>query len=238
MNEEIQIKIIELMDKGATLESSLELSELVNSSYEAKSFYESILVSESAIEGFFGGEKNKELSNKINAYVDEQFNEASINFKPLIGFAIAASMAAIAFTFFNSPSQLVELELASYEEPNVSKVEDVEPIYITGNELIDGLWGPASKLANEIGLNRYQIMYAIYQGNKENFINNDGVFTHLEKGLWYDEVDMVNHKLNVNFYSLEIGLCPIWYDDEMGRRPYIIVNNTITYLDTIESIYY
>ena len=177
MNEEIQIKIIELIDKGATLESSLELNELVNSSDEAKSFYESILVSESAIEGFFGGEKNKELSNKINAYVDEQFNEvskvASINFKPLIGFAIAASMAAIAFTFFNSSSQLVEVELASYEEPNVSKVEDVEPIYMTGNELVDGLWGPASKLANEIGLNRYQIMYAIYQGNKENFINND-----------------------------------------------------------------
>jgi hypothetical protein len=177
MNEEIQIKIIELMDKGATLESSLELSELVNSSDEALNFYESILVSESAIESFFGGEKNKELSNKINAYVDEQFNEvskvASINFKPLIGFAIAASIATIAFTFFNSSAQLVEVELASYEKPNVSKVEDVEPIYITGNELIDGLWGPASKLANEIGLNRYQIMYAIYQGNKENFINND-----------------------------------------------------------------
>jgi hypothetical protein len=177
MNEEIQIKIIELIDRGATLESSFELNELVNSSDEAKSFYESILVSESAIEGFFGGEKNKELSNKINAYVDEQFNEvskvASINFKPLIGFAIAASMAAIAFTFFNSSSQLVEVELASYEEPKVSKVEDVEPIYMTGNELVDGLWGPASILANEIGLNRYQIMYAIYQGNKENFINND-----------------------------------------------------------------
>ena len=74
--------------------------------------------------------------------------------------------------------------------------------------------------------------------DEENFINRDGVFTHLEKALWYNEVDMVNHKLNVNFYSLEIGLCPIWYDDEMDRRPYIIVNNTITYLDTIESIYY
>ena len=65
MNEEMQIKIIELMDDGATLESSSELRELVNSSEEAKSFYESILVSESAIKGFFGGDKAKELSNKI-----------------------------------------------------------------------------------------------------------------------------------------------------------------------------
>ena len=206
MNEEIQIKIIELMDKGATLVSSLELNELVNSSDEAKSFYESILVSESAIEGFFGGKKNKELSNKINAYVDEQFNEvskvASINFKPLIGFAIAASIATIAFTFFNSSAQLVEVELASYEKPNVSKVEDVEPIYITGNELIDGLWGPASKLANEIGLNRYQIMYAIYQGNKENFINND-INLPKQNGRFFVDLSLLEN-LETNFVIDEV----------------------------------
>ena len=35
-------------------------------------------------------------------------------------------------------------------------------------ELVDGL-----ELAKEMGFNRYQIMYAIYQGNKESFINND-----------------------------------------------------------------
>ena len=77
MNEEIQIKIIELMDDGATLESSSELRELVNSSEEAKSFYESILVSESAIKGFFGGDKAKELSNKIDAYIDEHITNAN-----------------------------------------------------------------------------------------------------------------------------------------------------------------
>ena len=77
MNEEIQIKIIELMDDGATPESSTELKQLIDSSDEAQSFYESILVSESAIEGFFGGDKAKELSNKIDAYVDEQLNETS-----------------------------------------------------------------------------------------------------------------------------------------------------------------
>ena len=58
MNEEMQIKIIELMDDGATLNNSPELKELVDSSEEAKSFYDSILVSESAIKGFFGGDKS------------------------------------------------------------------------------------------------------------------------------------------------------------------------------------
>ena len=177
MNEEMQIKIIELMDDGATLESSAELRELVNSSEEAKSFYESILVSESAIKGFFGGDKAKELSNKIDAYVDEQLNEtskvSSINFKPIVGFAIAASMAAIAFTFFNSPSQLSESIEVVYEEPQVVMIEEAEPIFISGEDMVNGLWGPSSELAKQIGRDRYEIMYVIYEANKENFVDNN-----------------------------------------------------------------
>ena len=177
MNEEIQIKIIELMDDGATPETSLELKQLIDSSEEAQSFYESILVSESAIEGFFGGDKAKELSNKIDAFVDEQFNESSkvttINFKPIMGFAIAASMAAIAFTFFNSPPQLSEAIEVAYEEPQAIEVAEPEPIFMSGEDMVNGLWGPSTQLAKEIGRDRYEIMYALYEANKDNFINNN-----------------------------------------------------------------
>jgi len=206
MNEEMQIKIIELMDDGATLESSSELRELVNSSEEAKNFYESILVSESAIKGFFGGDKAKELSNKIDACVDEQLNEtskvSSINFKPIVGFAIAASMAAIAFTFFNSPPQLSEVLEVAYEEPQAIEVAEPEPIFISGEDMVNGLWGPSTQLAKEIGRDRYEIMYALYEANKDNFIDNninqpkqDEVFfvdlslvENLDKGFVIDEV--------------------------------------------------
>ena len=66
MNEEIQIQIIELMDAGVTPESSPELKALVDASKEAKEFYESLLVSESMLEGFFGGDKAKELGWQMN----------------------------------------------------------------------------------------------------------------------------------------------------------------------------
>ena len=206
MNEEIQIKIIDLMDDDATLESSLELRQLVESSEEAQSFYESILVSESAIESFFGGYKAKELSNKIDAFVDKQFDESpkvqSINFKPIVGFAIAASMAAIAFTFFNSPSQLSESIEIVYEEPQAVEVSEPEPIFMSGEDMVNGLWGPSSELAKEIGRDRYEIMYALYEANKDNFIDNninqpkqDEVFfvdlslvENLDKGFVIDEV--------------------------------------------------
>jgi len=206
MNEEMQIKIIELMDDGATLESSSELRELVNRSEEAKSFYEGILVSESAIKGFFNGDKAKELNNKIDTYVDEQLNKtskvSSINFKPILSFAIAASMAAIAFTFFNSSSQLSESIEVIYEKPEIVEVEETEPLFISGEDMVNGLWGPSSELAKQIGRDRYEIMYVVYEANKENFIDNNinqpiqernfsvdlSLLDNLDKGFVIDEV--------------------------------------------------
>jgi hypothetical protein len=182
MNEETQIQIIELMDDGATLESSAELKGLVEASEEATKFYESLLVSESMLEGFFGGEKAKELDKKIDAFIDEQLekpsNVSSINFKPLIGFAVAASLAAIAFTIVNSPSEMIEpaapMQIA-YEEPAPiieEVIEEPEPMFVSGSEM-ETLWSTASQIANDLGVDRYQVMYALYEANKEFFVNND-----------------------------------------------------------------
>ena len=182
MNEEIQIQIIELMDDGATLESSPELKGLVEASEEATKFYESLLVSESMLKGFFGGEKINELNAKAEAFIDEQFekpsNVSSINFKPLIGFAIAASVAVIAFSIVNSPSEMIEpaapMQIA-YEEPAPiikEVIEEPEPMFISGSEM-ETLWSTASQIANDLGVDRYQVMYALYEANKDFFVNND-----------------------------------------------------------------
>jgi hypothetical protein len=182
MNEEKQIQIIELMDDGATLESSPELKALVETSAGATDFYEGLLVSESMLEGFFGGDKSKELSNKIDSFVDEQFEESapSSNYRPLIGFAMAASLAVIAFTFFNSPEEFAEPsnipQVASVTEviepePIVEVMaEEPEPIYISGSE-IETLWSTAIALAESLGVDKYQVMYALYEGNIDFFVN-------------------------------------------------------------------
>jgi len=182
MNEEIQIQIIELMDAGATLESSSELKALVDASKEAKEFYESLLVSESMLEGFFGGDKAKELNARAEAFINEQLekpsNVISINFKPFIGFAVAASLAVIAFTIVNSPSEIIEpVEVTEivYEEP-VAVVEEIieepEPIFVSGSEM-ETLWSTATQIANDLGVDKFQVMYAIYEANKDFFVNND-----------------------------------------------------------------
>ena len=182
MNEETQIKIIELMDDGATLESSHELKGLVEASDEATKFYESLLVSESMLQGFFGGEKAKELNAKAEAFIDEQFeqpsNVSTNNFKSLIGFAVAASVAVIAFTTANSQSEMIEpvipMQIA-YKEPAPiieEVIEEPELMFVSGSEM-ETLWSTASQIANDLGVDRYQVMYALYEANKDFFVNND-----------------------------------------------------------------
>ena len=182
MNEETQIQIIELMDDGATLESSSELKELVQASEEATKFYESLLVSESMLEGFFGGEKAKELNTKAEAFINEQLdkpsNVSSINFKPFIGFAVAASLAFIAFTFVNSPAEIVQPLAPTqmvYEEPAPIIEEIIEepmPMFVSGYEM-ETLWSTSIQIANELGVDKYQVMYALYEANKEFFVDNN-----------------------------------------------------------------
>jgi hypothetical protein len=182
MNEEKQIQIIELMDDGATLENSPELKALIDASKEAKELYESLLVSGSMLEGFFGGERRDELNAKAEAFISEQLekpsNVSTINFKPLIGFAIAASLGVIAFTIVNSTSEIVEpvssVQIAYEEtEPMIEEViEEPEPIFVSGSEM-ETLWSTASQIANDLGVDKYQVMYAIYEANKDFFLNND-----------------------------------------------------------------
>ena len=152
MKEEIQLKIIELMDEGATLQSSPELKALVESSDQATKFYESILVSESVLESFFGGEKAKAIDSKIDALVEEELAKPQIvsrfTFKPAVGFAVAASLAVIALTFIDLPKNTT-VNIVSDAEENLYAateypteliiVEESEPLIISGSEM-DTLW--------------------------------------------------------------------------------------------------
>ena len=211
MNEETQIQIIELMDDGATLESSSELKELVQASEEATKFYKSILVSESMLEGFFGGEKAKELNAKAEAFIDEQLdkpsNVSSINFKPFVGFAVAASLAVIAFTFVNSPAEIVQPLAPTqmvYEEPTPIVEEIIEepmPMFVSGYEM-ETLWSTSIQIANELGVDKYQVMYALYEANKEFFVDNNINAPRADREYFVDL--SIIESVDIKFASIEV----------------------------------
>ena len=185
MEEEIQLKIIELIDEGATLESSPQLKTLVESSDEATKFYESILVSESMLESFFGGEKARAIDSKIDALVEEKLAKPQMvsrfSFKPVVGFAVAASLALIALTFFDLPTNTAvnitsdareSLNAAAEYPTELIIVDESEPLIVSGSEM-DTLWSTATEMAKELGVDRYEIMYVMYEGNKDFFVDSD-----------------------------------------------------------------
>jgi hypothetical protein len=180
MNEAIENKIIELIDKGKTPENSLELKNILESSSEAKTLYENLLMNDANLKNLFADEYmkfNNKIDNSNNAEVVTTKRARSHNLKPFIGFALAASLAFIAITFVNSPDQIInsveeesdQLVYADFEEvPGV----DPQPIYISGSEM-GTLWSTASRMAKELGVDRYEIMYVVYEGNKDSFIDNN-----------------------------------------------------------------
>lgn len=185
MKEEIQLKIIELMDDGATLENSTELKALIESSDESTKFYESILASESMLKSFFGEKKARAIDSKIDALVERQLTKpkarSKFSFKSAVGFAVAACLAVIALTFLDLPTNTtvnngsgaeVSLSVATEYPTELVIVEESEPFTISGSEM-DTLWSTATEIAKELGVDRYEIMYVVYEGNKDSFVDSD-----------------------------------------------------------------
>ena len=180
MNEDIQLKIISLIDDGATIENSPELKMLIEASEDAREFYESLLLSESMLKRFVGGDKAEQQDIKIDAFIQKQLedpkNSQRFNFKPIAGFAVAASLAIIALTFVDLPLNISSEEISVPEDSlypdELIIVEQSEPLIISGAEM-KTLWSTATEIAVELGVDRYEIMYVVYKGNIDSFVDNN-----------------------------------------------------------------
>ena len=180
MNEDIQLKIISLIDDGATIENSSELKMLIEASEDARKFYESLLLSESMLKRFVGGDKAEQQDIKIDAFIQKQLedpkNTQRFNFKPIAGFAVAASLAIIALTFVDLPLNISSEEISVPEDSlypdELIIVEQSKPLIISGAEM-KTLWSTATEIAVELGVDRYEIMYVVYKGNIDSFVDNN-----------------------------------------------------------------
>lgn len=180
MNEDIQLKIISLIDDGATIENSPKLKMLIEASEDARKFYESLLLSESMLKRFVGGDKAEQQDIKIDAFIQKQLeqpkNSQRFNFKPIAGFAVAASLAIIALTFVDLPLNISSEEISVPEDSlypdELIIVEQSEPLIISGAEM-KTLWSTATEIAVELGVDRYEIMYVVYKGNIDSFVDNN-----------------------------------------------------------------
>ena len=73
---------------------------------------------------------------------------------------VASSTSGIDITYDDSAGTLTMVV-------DTSEIED------SIEDMVNGLWGPSSEMAYETGKDRWEIMYSVYEANKENFIDNN-----------------------------------------------------------------
>jgi len=210
MNKKIKMRILHLIDLGARYEDSSELKEIINQHPKARELYDNLLKSEENLTSFYGSIDDKKISQRFDQIIEESLNPKQNKvslLKPAVGFAIAAGFLVFGFNLLLTPLesvdssltiQVAEMQKETFieEEINVRK-----EIFVNGAE-ITSVWSTAINLASELGVDKYQVMYALYEGNKDSFIDNDINSPRADRNYFVDMSIIEN--VDIGFASDEV----------------------------------
>lgn len=183
--DKLKLKIIELIDDGHTLESSTELQALIAESEELKKFHADLLRSETKLEDFMNQEGVAEVKADLKDFIDQELGlketKQTFNTQRYLPFAIAAGFMLFAFNFFmpmgqEGPFAPAIEETFALAEPEIAEPEVIEEpnaVYFVELQEDETLWNKSGELAADLDVDRYQVMYALYEANKDSFDNND-----------------------------------------------------------------
>lgn len=210
MNEKIKMRILHLIDLGARYEDSSELKEIIDQHSKAREFYENLLQSEENLTSFYGSIDDEKTSKRFDQIIEESLNQKQRRaswLKPAAGFTIAAGFLIFGFNFLLTSSESVEsipsIQVAELEDEIFieEEINIPEEIFVNGAELTT-LWSTAINLASELGVDKYQVMYALYEGNKDSFINNDINSPRADRNYFVDMSIIEN--VDIGFASDEV----------------------------------
>ena len=210
MNERIKMRILHLLDLGARYEESSELKEIIDQHSKAKEFYENLIKSEENLTSFYGSIDDEKTDKRLDQIIEEGLNPKKRRaswLKPAAGFAIAAGFLIFGFNILYTPLESIEstppIQLAEVEKEIFieEEINVPEEIFVNGTE-ITTLWSTAINLANELGVDKYQVMYALYEGNKDSFINNDINSPRADRNYFVDMSIIEN--VDIGFASDEV----------------------------------
>ena len=210
MNERIKMRILNLLDLGARYEESSELKEIIDQHSKAKEFYENLIKSEENLTSFYGSIDDEKTDKRFDQIIEEGLNPKKRRaswLKPAAGFAAAAGFLIFGFNILYTPLESIEstppIQVAEVEKEIFieEEINIPEEIFVNGTE-ITTLWSTAINLANELGVDKYQVMYALYEGNKDSFINNDINSPRADRNYFVDMSIIEN--VDIGFASDEV----------------------------------
>ena len=80
-------------------------------------------------------------------------------------------------------------------------IEDPEPMYVSGSEM-ETLWSTSIQIANELGVDKFQVMYGLYEANKEFFVDNNINAPRADREYFVDTA--IIDSVDVDFASDEV----------------------------------
>ena len=178
--DKLKLKIVELIDEGHTLELSEELQALIGESEELQKFHADLLISDTKLEDFMNQEGVTDVQTSLKDLIDNELGlketRKTFNTQRYLPFVIAAGFMLFAFNFF-MPINQDDTFIPKIEETFVltepEAIEEQNAIYFVELQEDETLWNKSSELAADLNVDRYQVMYALYEANKDSFENND-----------------------------------------------------------------
>ena len=178
--DKLKLKIVELIDEGHILELSEELQALIGESEELQKFHEDLLISDTKLENFMNQEGVTDVQTSLKDLIDNELGlketRKTFNTQRYLPFVIAAGFMLFAFNFF-MPINQDDTFIPKIEETFVltepEAIEEQNAIYFVELQEDETLWNKSSELAADLNVDRYQVMYALYEANKDSFENND-----------------------------------------------------------------
>jgi len=178
--DKLKLKIVELIDEGHILELSEELQALISESEELQKFHEDLLISDTKLENFMNQEGVTDVQTSLKDLIDNELGlketKKTFNTQRYLPFAIAAGFMLFAFNFFMPINQedtvILEIE-ETFVLTEPEAIEEQNAIYFVELQEDETLWNKSSELAADLNVDRYQVMYALYEANKDSFENND-----------------------------------------------------------------
>ena len=172
MNESFKLQLAECMDDGMYFSNSAEVKIIVDSSYAAKEFYETLLFANKRLECFFQSKEIHKTNKKLHKFIDETLEPRDTFWTlwiPASGFIMAAVAALITFGPFTSP--MADAPAMSAVQLNISTKLPM-PQTIKSYE-VNTVWSLASAMTEEMDATIYQVMYGMFAANADAFIGAD-----------------------------------------------------------------
>ena len=169
MNQRLKLQLAGYVDDGMDYSNSSEVREIVDASYVAREFYDSLLFANQRLENFFKSKDMHKTNKKLHKFIDETLEPKSTLWTRWVP-ASGLMMAAVAMLITFGPFMTAVTEVSNYQ---VNIPDTIPQAQTIRNYKGNTVWSLAASMTDEMDATIYQVMYGVFTANSGAFIGAD-----------------------------------------------------------------